>query len=231
MVSLGQITNSEYDLMGAMTDDDLLGALDRASTAEKKAFVRKAKGKGGSGVSGRSDSRAEFEKRMYMLPKEIQEGLANKTLQAVDAAYYITKNVSNAKIIKMLKDDDTKVVTVSNVSGGKLEKGNVMLLSGIILLASVGVPNVQDAKFDLLPDNIRNGEFEFKANGTTLVPITSCEIFNTTETLRQKGHYKLDNPKIIFDQQAMELNVEWGSNAPADTFVKAILVGTAVIKY
>jgi hypothetical protein len=233
MMTLGQITNSEYDLMGAMTDDDLLGALERASTTERKAFVKRIKGgKGGAAASlGRSDSRAEFEKRVYMLPKEIQDGLANKTLQAVDAAYYITKSVSNAKIIKMLKDDDTKIVAVSNVSGGKLEKGNVMLLSGIILLASVGVPKVEDAKFDLLPDNIRNGEFEFKANGTTLIPISSCEVFNSIGTLRQKGYYKLDNPKIIFDQQAMELNVEWGSNAPADTFVKAMLVGTAVIKY
>jgi len=232
-MTLGQITNSEYDLMGAMTDDDLLGALERASTTERKAFVKRIKGGkgGGAAASGRSDSRAEFEKRVYMLPTEIQDGLANKTLQAVDAAYYITKSVSNAKIIKMLKDDDTKIVAVSNVSGGKLEKGNVMLLSGIILLASVGVVKVEDAKFDLLPDVIRNGEFEFKANGTTLIPISSCEVFNSVGTLRQKGYYKLDNPKIIFDQQAMELNVEWGSNAPADTFVKAMLVGTAVIKY
>ena len=230
-MTLGQITNSEYDLMGAVTDDDLLGALDKASTPERKAFLKRLKGGKSGAASGRNDSRAEFEKRIYMLPKEIQEGLANKTLQAVDAAYYVTKNVSNAKIIKVLKDDDTKIVAVSNVSGGKLEKGNVMLLSGIVLLASVGVPKVEDAKFDLLPDVIRNGEFEFKANGTTLIPITSCEVFNTVDTLRQKGYYKLDNPKIIFDQQAMELNVEWGDNAPDSTFVKAILMGTAVIKY
>ena len=233
MLTLGQINNSEYDLMGAMTEDELLGALDKAPTQERKAFLRKLKGRkenAGAG-SGRSDSRSEFERRIFMLPKEIQEGLANKTLQAVDAAYYVTKNVSNAKIIKVLKDDDTKIVAVSNISGGKLEKGNVMLLSGIVLLASVGVAKVEDAKFDILPDVLRNGEFEFKANGTTLVPISSCEVFNTAGTTRQKGFYKLDNPKIIFDQQAMELNVEWGSNAPADTFVKTILVGTAVIKY
>ena len=232
MSTLGQITNSEYDLIGAMTEDELLGALDKAPTQERKAFMRKLKGrKENAGAAGGRDSRSEFERRINMLPKEIQDGLANKTLQAVDAAYYVTKNVSNNKIIKVLKDDDTKIVAVSNISGGKLEKGNVMLLSGIILLASVGVAKVEDAKFDILPDVIRNGEFEFKANGTTLVPITSCEAFNTTGTTRQKGFYKLDNPKIIFDQQAMELNVEWGSNAPADTFVKAMLVGTAVIKY
>lgn len=235
MLTLGQIVNSEYDLVGAVNEDDLLGALDRASTAERKNFLKRIKGGKGAGASaaasGRSDSRAEFEKRINLLPKEIQEGLGNKTLQAVDAAYYVTKSVSNAKIIKMLKDDDTKIVAISNISSGKLEKGNVMLLSGIILLASTGVAKAEEGKYDILPDVIRNGEFEFKANGTTLVPITSCEVFNTVGTMRQKGYYKLDNPKIIYDQQAMELNVEWGSNAPADTFVKAMLVGTAVIKY
>lgn len=233
MSTLGQITNSEYDLIGAMTEEELLGALDKAPTQERKAFMRRLKGRkenAGAG-NGRSDSRSEFERRIYMLPKEIQEGLANKTLQAVDAAYYVTKSVSGNKIIKMLKDDDTKIVAVSNISGGKLEKGNVMLLSGIILLASVGVAGVADGNFDIVPAVIRNGEFEFKANGTTLVPLTSCEVFNTTGTMRQKGYYKLDNPKIIFDQQAMELNIEWGSNAAADTFIKAMLVGTAVIKY
>lgn len=124
MLTLGQIANSEYDLMGAVNEDELLGALDRASTAERKSFLKRIKGgKGGAAAaSGRSDSRAEFEKRMYLLPKEIQEGLANKTLQAVDAAYYVTKNVSNAKIIKMLKDDDTKIVALSNISSGKLGK-------------------------------------------------------------------------------------------------------------
>jgi tetratricopeptide (TPR) repeat protein len=36
---------------------------------------------------------------------------------------------------------------------------------------------------------LRNGEFEFKANGTVLVPNTSCEVFQTTGKLIQQ--YKL----------------------------------------
>ncbi|HEY4789103.1 MAG TPA: hypothetical protein VIH57_23805 [Bacteroidales bacterium] len=231
MSTLGQITNSEYDLMGAMTEDELLGLLEKAPVQERKNFLRRLKGRKENAGAGRNDSRSEFERRIYMMPKEIQDGLANKTLQAVDAAYYATKNVSNNKIIKMLKDDDTKIVAISSISGGKLEKGNIMLLAGIILLASVGVAKAEEGKYDILPDVLLNGEFEFKANGTTLVPITSNEVFNTVGTTRQKGYYKLDNPKVIFDQQAMELNVEWGSNAPDNTFMKAMLVGTAVIKY
>ena len=230
MMTLGEITNSELDLMGALTEDELLGALERASSLERRNFLRRIR-QPRPVSSGRSDSRSEFERRIHMLPKEIQQGLANKTLQAVDAAYYVTKSASTNKISKMLKDDDTKIVGISNVSGGKLEKGNIMLLSGIVLLASVGVAKAEEGKYDIIPEFLRNGEFEFKANGTTLVPITSCEVFDTQDTVRQKGLFKLDNPKIIYDQQAMELNIEWGANAPDNTFIKAVLVGTAVTKY
>jgi len=231
MLTLGQISNSELDLMGAMTEDELLGALDRATPIERKAFMRKVKTQSKPVTSGTSDSRMEFEKRLHLLPKDIQVGLSNKTLQAVDVAYYITKNVAWNKVIKMLKDDDNKVIGVSNISSAKLEKGNVMLLSGIILLGSNNCGNPVEGHFDVLPEYLRNGEFEFKANGTTLIPSTSCEVFNTTGTTRQKGFYKLDNPKIIFDQQAMELNIEWGQNGVDNQFIKAILVGTAVTKY
>lgn len=229
MITLGAIANSEIDLMGAMTDEELLGALEAASQQERKAFIKRIKQP--KPASSRSDSRSEFERRLHLLPKEIQQGLANKTLQAVDAAYYVTKNVSSNKIIKVLKDDDNKTVGISNISSAKLEKGNIMLLSGIVLLASMGVAKAEEGKYEVLPEFLRNGEFEFKANGTTLVPITSNEVFDTQGTTRQKGLYKLDNPKIIYDQQAMELNIEWGANAPENTFVKAVLHGTAVIKY
>jgi hypothetical protein len=234
MFTLGQIINSEFELMGVMTDEELLGALDKAPQAERKAFLKRLKQPKAAPqvvAPAGGNSRGEFEKRLHLLPKEIQAGLASKTLQAVDVAYYVTKNVSNNKVVKMLKDDDNKVVGISNISSAKLEKGNVMLLSGIILLGANNSATAEGGAFYVLPEYIRNGEFEFKANGTTLIPSTSCEVFNTDGTERQMGYYKLDNAKIIYDQQAMELNLEWGQNAVDPQFIKAILVGTAVTKY
>ena len=232
MFTLGEITNSELDLMGVITDEELMGALEAATPVQRKAFAQKVKQQPKTAAAPeRNSSRSELERRMHLLPKEIRDGIARKTLQAVDAAFYVTKNVSGNRVIKMMKDDDNKVVGVSNISGGKFEKGNVMLLSGIILLASVGTANAAEGTYGVLPSVIRNGEFEFKANGTTLVPITPLELFNTTDTKRQVGFYKLDNPKIIYDQQAMELNIEWGANAAENTIIKAILVGTAITKY
>jgi hypothetical protein len=52
------------------------------------------------------------------------------------------------------------------------------------------------------------------------------------ESPSQHSDYRaiLDNPKIIRDQQSIELNLEWAANAPENTFLKVILRGTAVIK-
>ena len=236
MFTLGQLATSDFELLGAISEDELLGALERAPLAERKQFIRRVKNQSQKVVAATAapaNSRGEFEKRMPMLPKEIQTGLASKNLQVVDAAYYVTKNVSASKIAKMLKDDDNKVIAQSNISSAKLEKGNMMLLSGIILLAGVAEQGktVGDVTFDFLPAYIRNGEFEFKANGTTLIPSTSCEVFNTAGMTIRKGLFRLDNPKIINDQQAMELNLEWSSNAVDNTYIKAILIGTSVTKY
>ena len=65
-----------------------------------------------------------------MLPY-IQEGLAKQTLQAVDAAYYVVKDISGSKVQKIFRDDDTKVVAQSNISRAQLEKGNMFMLNGL----------------------------------------------------------------------------------------------------
>ena len=233
MLTLGQIENSEYNLLGAMSEDDFLQALELGATSDKRKLFRKMQNQSRAMATATgSRSRAEFEKRITMLPKEIQQGLATQSLQAVDTAYYVVKTIGGSKVVKMFKDDDTKVVGTSNISSGKLEKGNHFLLYGIQLLG--GVSELKDdasrVNFDVVPDYIRDGEFEFKANGTILVPNTSCEVFQTTGKDTFRGLWILDNPKIIRDQQSIELNLEWAANAPENTFLKVILRGTAVIK-
>ncbi len=232
-MTLGQIETSEYNLLGAMSEDDFLEALTLSGPNDKKKLFRKMQTQAKTATAATSSrSRAEFEKRISMLPKEIQQGLANQSLQAVDTAYYVVKTISGSKVIKMFRDDDNKVVGQSNISSGKLEKGNHFLLYGIHLLGGVGDANDAPGtvNFDIIPDYIRNGEFEFKANGTVLIPNASCEAYQTDGKDTFKGLFVLDNPKIIRDQQSIELNIEWAVNAPVNSYLKAILRGTAVIK-
>ena len=233
MLTLGQIENSEYNLLGAMSEDDFLQALELSGPNDKKKLFRKMQNQSRAvSTATGSRSRAEFEKRISLLPKEIQQGLASQSLQAVDTAYYVVKTISGSKVVKMFKDDDNKVVGTSNISSGKLEKGNYFLLYGIQLLGGVGdsADSAGTVNYDVVPDYVRNGEFEFKANGTVLIPNTSCEVFQTEGKDIFKGLFVLDNPKIIRDQQSIEFNVEWSANAPSNSYLKAILRGTAVIK-
>lgn len=233
MMTLGEITQSEFQLLGAVSDEELLMALEGASPQAKKTFSKaiRAFAKQRNQAPSRG-SRGELEKRLHMLPKEIQEGLARQTLQAVDAAYYVVKDISGSRVQKLLKDDDNKVVGMSNISSAKLEKGNMFLLNGLTLLAGTAGEGetAMDVNFTVIPDYLRNGEFEFIANGATLIQNASTELFNTTGQVIPVGHYRLDNPKLIKDQQTIEFNLEWGANAPASTFVKAILRGTVIIK-
>lgn len=233
MMNLGEITQSEFQLLGAISDEELLMALEGASPQAKRNFSKAirsfAKQRNQAPSRG---SRGELEKRLHMLPKETQEGLARQTLQAVDAAFYVVKDISGSKVQKLLKDDDNKVVGLSNISSAKLEKGHLFLLNGLTLLAGTAGEGekASDVNFTVIPDYLRNGEFEFIANGTTLMQNASNELFNTIGQTIPVGHYRLDNPKLIKDQQTIEFNLEWGSNAPASTYVKAILRGTVIIK-
>jgi hypothetical protein len=207
--------------------------LELSGPNDKKKLFRKMQNQSRAvSTATGSRSRAEFEKRISLLPKEIQQGLASQSLQAVDTAYYVVKTISGSKVVKMFKDDDNKVVGTSNISSGKLEKGNYFLLYGIQLLGGVGdgADTAGTVNYDVIPDYVRNGEFEFKANGTVLIPNTSCEVFQTEGKDIFKGLFVLDNPKIIRDQQSIEFNVEWSANAPSNSYLKAILRGTAVIK-
>jgi len=177
-------------------------------------------------------SRAQFERRMNQLPDETRGRLAAGELQAVDAAFYVVKSVAGTRSQKMLRDDDNKVVGLSNISSGKLEKGSYFLLDGITLLAGIAADGetVNDVNFNVLPDYIRNGQFELNANNTTIIDGASLELFNTAGQTVALGHYTLDNPKMIDDQKAFELNLEWGTDAPVGTYIKAIFRGSVVTK-
>ena len=217
-MTLGEITQSEFTLLGAISEDELLTALEGATPQAKRSFAKSVKAMASKTrmVAPSRGSRGELEKRIHMLPSEIQEGLAKQTLQAVDAAYYVVKDISDSKVQKL----------------AKLEKGNMFMLSGLTLLAGVAADGESfgDVNFGVLPDYLRNGEFEFNANGTTLIQNASCELFNTTGQNIPVGHYVLDNPKLIKDQQTIEFNLEWATNAPVRSYIKAIMRGTIIIK-
>ena len=212
--------------------EELLGRIMR-NPRKRKRLAKKVFNSKPTIVTGKTNSRDDFQKRFKQLPAETRKQLLSKKKQLVDTGLYIVKEVSNNKIVKMLQDDDNKVIAKSNISGGKLEKGNFFTIKGIQLLYGVHgeTENFKKVNFGLLPDFIRNGEFEFVANGSILIPSMSLEVFNTAGMDHRQGYFELVNPKMIETQQPMDLEMEWGENAPERAYIKAVLYGTSVAKY
>ena len=234
-----EIFDSEYDdslvLAGADSieeQESLLGRIWR-NPLRRRRMVRSFFTSKPKTIVGKPTSRDDFQRRFKQLPVATRKYLLDRKKQLVDTAIYIVKDVSSNKIVKMLQDDDNKVIAKSNISGGKLEKGNFFILKGIQLLYGVAgdTETFADVNFGVIPDYIRNGEFEFVANGSILIPSMSLEVFNTNGMNNRSGYFELVNPKMIETQQPMDFELEWGANAPANAYVKAVLYGTSVAKY
>ena len=244
MAELEEIDNdvlfdSEYDDVLTLTGVDdiqsqeaLLGRVWH-HPQRRRRFIKSIFKRSAPVYAGKTNSRQDFQRRFRQLPKETKQGLLKKQKQLVDTTIYVVKDISNSKIVKMFQDDDNKVVGMSNLSGGKLEKGNFMTLKGIQLLYGVA-PDGEDYKtvnFGLLPDFIRNGEYEFTANGSVLIPSRSLEVFDTTNMQIRRGYNELVNPKMLETQQPLEFEAEWSSHAPERAYLKIVLHGTSVAKY
>jgi hypothetical protein len=239
-MDLGNILESDFDdaILAGMSEEEIAGLLEAAPKKAKKALVRKAKAiatrQNLALSSSPTNSRGELTRRFNFLPKNIQDGLTRRTLQASDGVLYAIKSVQGAKSVKMFRDDDNKVTGLCNISSGKLEKGNFFLMNEIILLSGLANSDTADgttATFHVIDSAIRNGELELRVNGSSVLSALSTEVFNTTGN--RSGHtglYNLDNPKLISDQQAIEVNLEWANPAPTRMWVKVLLKGTIIMK-
>ena len=133
MFTLGQINDSEYNLLGSMNEAEFLGAVEQAAPEEKARFFRKTKeiAKQGAGKTARG-SRQDFESRISLLPRDVQKGLASKSLQSVDISYYAVKDITNSKVVKML------------IANGASVKGEKALILGFAFKENC--PDVRNTK-------------------------------------------------------------------------------------
>lgn len=210
--------------------DELLGALRRMDPIRRQKIINKLTNPG----TNSRGSRAEMEKFFGELPDHIKAGLSKGELRLADTVIYSIKPVSS-KTIKLFETQDDKEIGIRNVSNGKLQKNQVLLVSGVILLVGVSADASKDAimaanygPVETYPA-IANGEFSLKANKKQLVPETSNSVFKTNNLhLVRSGYYKLDNPRLIVDDVLIELTIELGTQTgiAANTQVFVGLHGT-----
>jgi len=251
MEELIGIEENEFGLIGFLagaSEEELVGAL-------RKPAVRTAIRKQIAGSKHGGGSRGELINRMSQLGPAIANGLKNGTLQLVDTELFVARDCAAVTNIKLLQDGDSKQFVgntqsqIGMINGAKLEKGEVFLLNGIQLLYGLCTAHVGDCiAWGQLEPKMRTGQFEMRANGKTIIPWTALEVFmpnmsqfSTTatssyafvqgDTTKRIGYYKLDNPKLIKSQYAMEFNVEWAVASTALSCLKVVLCGSRVFTH
>lgn len=228
-----EIMSSEYNNVGELYGLGELEAATRGMHPVKKAmFLSKIAGKGHPSRG----SRGEMEKFFKQVPSQVREELKKGTLRLADYTISSIKPI-NSKTIKMFETQDDKEVGVRNISNAKLSKNMVFLVSGIIMLTGVSIDPL-DAEankainFESISKvpAIANGEFSLKANRKQIIPENqSNRLFitdnNQTITL---GYYKLDNPRLIRDEELIEFTIELGTQygIPAGAYIYVGLDGT-----
>lgn len=210
------VMNSEYNNVGELFG---IGELERAtqgmSPVKKAMFIKRVAGQ----VHRSRRSRGEMEKFFKQLPKHVKGELLKGGVRLADYTIYSTKLITS-KTIKMFEPQDDKEVAVRNISNAKLPKNMVFLVSGIILLTGK-IPNPQDKESVKAIDfksvssvpAIANGEFSLKANRKQIVPENQSirRFITDNDTTVPLGYYKLDNPRLIRDEELIEFTVELGT--------------------
>jgi hypothetical protein len=218
--------DSEYNNVGELMgiDDALMGEVSelmgRMKTADKVKFLRKISSK----PNLSRGSRAEFEKFFKEVPDAVKASLLKGDLRLADYTLYSIKAV-NSKTIKMFETQDDKEVGLRNISNAKLPKNFVFLVSGIYLLAGVSADvndkektKATDFKSTSLFPAIANAEFSLRANKKQIIPEGNIvrKFITDNDHTRQLGYFKLDNPRLIKDDELIEFVIELGTMAGLD---------------
>jgi len=228
-----EILNAEYNNVGELFGIGELEKATRSMSPVKKAmFINKI----ARNVNTSRRSRAEMEKFFKQLPKHVKGELLKGGVRLADFTIYSTKLITS-KTIKLFEPQDDKEVGVRNISNAKLPKNMVFLVSGIYLLtgksADLNDPEANKAinfrSVSSIPA-LCNGEFSLKANKKQIIPENqSIRRFATdNDQTVPVGYYKLDNPRLIRDEELIEFTVELGTmfNIPKEQFIYVGLDGT-----
>ena len=218
--------DSEYNNVGELMgiDDALNGEVSelmgRMRTTDKIKFLRKISSKNNLSRG----SRAEFEKFFKEVPDGVRASLLKGDLRLADYTLYSIKPV-NSKTIKLFETQDDKEVGLRNISNAKLPKNFVFLVSGIYLLAGVSTDvndkekvKATDFKSASTFPAIANAEFSLRANKKQIIPEGNIirKFITDNDHSRQLGYFKLDNPRLIKDDELIEFVVELGTMTGLD---------------
>lgn len=234
---LDMALDSEYnnagELLGfdVLEGGDLINALDNLPPVKKFQVMKKLT----KGTKLSRGSRAEIEKFFKQMPDHVKKELLKGALRLADYTIYSLKAASS-KTIKMFEPQDDKEVGLRNISNSKLSKNQVFLVSGIYMLAGVASGTTPDqiksTNFKSIASigAMANGEFSLKSNRKLIVPenMPNRKFCTLNNQPVEQGYWKLDNPRLIKDEEVIEFVIELGTmnNITNNTHIWIGLDGT-----
>jgi hypothetical protein len=233
IISPDEVINGAIDELGALSKSD--PRRKQFVDKTKKAFKRHAKHEP---ATYDLTAKAEFEKRIAQMPKDIQRALAKGSLQIVDGDIYSIKSISNRQTVTLLESSDDKVVGICNLNSAKLDSNKWFLITAIELMYCADASGTDDDHLkianysDDLPPQIANGEFQLDQDSDVLIPEVSCEVFeNRGRTNIKKGYYKLENPKFLKPLKEISPELRLAGIGATNAAVKFRLIGATLAKY
>lgn len=212
------LLKSEYNNVGELYGiDAVTKQIQNSSQVARAMLLKKLSQKN----QAPKNSREIMEMYFAQLPSHIVDGLRTGRLRLADYTIYSTKAITS-KTIKMFESQDDKEVGIRNISNAKLPKNMVMAVRGIYLLAGIRpdepvVESHKIVKFGSIGgfEALANGEFNFKANKKQIIPENQSNrrFITDNDVSVPLGYYKLDNPRLILDEEAFEFTVELGTMA------------------
>jgi hypothetical protein len=211
-----------------VSDEELLGLDGKARDMVKRVKVLAA----AHNAKADTGARAEFNARLHLLPKEIQEGLRRQRLQIVDYQFYSIKTLTSGnKSLKVFEGTDLKQPGIRNIQSAKLEKDVWFLLSAIqVRYDPTGGPNTYETN---PARNFLDGEFVLSAGGKIVVPKNmSLSVFGQNNlTTQPHGFFKLRNPKLIEPQVDIVMDIDLAAAFGTDVDIRVDFIGAATVPY
>lgn len=232
---MNEFINSEFNNAGELFGLDAVNRmLQSANPLQRSKIMQKFSQQ--AQVQTSRGSRKDMEKFFAQVPNHVQAELKKGGVRLADYTIYSMKPI-NSKTIKMFEPQDDKEVGVRNISNAKLPKNMVFVVSGIYLLTGTNPeptnPEGHKAiRFGSVGTvaSICNGEFSLKANRKQIIPENQAirRFVTDNDMTVPLGYYKLDNPRLIRDEELIEFTVELGTqvNIPANQWLYVGLDGT-----
>lgn len=168
----------------------------------------------------------------------IMDRVSKSDLQVVEHAIVVTKLVGGQNFFNLFETADPRIPSLTNISNAKPEADQMMLITGIQLLAithtgAVDMPTLKTLNFGSVKavTGLANGTITLKSGNKNILNVSPNWKFVKDGANQETGLFDVSGTfKWIYPNQEIEANIELGAQLPANTAIKLLIHGLATSK-